>query len=61
MQQKLKIAALAVGLLMLGGTVQAQTAPNTVTCSLEQKGAKFEGTCSVPCMVNALAIDIDGP
>jgi hypothetical protein len=34
---------------------------NTVTCSLQQSGDEFKGTCDIPCMVNALAIDIDGP
>jgi hypothetical protein len=38
----------------LGGT-------NTLTCTLQRAGSEFVGTCSVPCSVNALAIDIDGP
>lgn len=34
---------------------------NTVTCTLVQSGTDFKGTCDIPCMINALAIDIDGP
>lgn len=37
------------------------TEPNTVTCNLKQLGTEYKGTCSIPCLVNALAIDIDGP
>jgi hypothetical protein len=35
--------------------------PNIVTCTLKQSGEEFKGTCAVPCMVNALAINMDGP
>jgi hypothetical protein len=35
--------------------------PNTLTCVLERSGNEFRGACKVPCSVNALAIDIDGP
>ena len=34
---------------------------NTLTCVLDRSGREFKGTCAVPCSVNALAIDIDGP
>jgi hypothetical protein len=37
------------------------TPPNTVTCALARDADQVKGTCSIPCMVNALAIDIDGP
>jgi hypothetical protein len=39
----------------------AQTEPNTVICALQQADGEWKGTCDIPCMVNALAIDIDGP
>jgi hypothetical protein len=32
-----------------------------VTCQFERAGDEFRGICNVPCSVNALAIDIDGP
>ena len=34
---------------------------NTVTCVLQRTGSEFAGMCAIPCSVNALAIDIDGP
>src|ERR1022692_1391234 len=34
---------------------------NIVTCVLERAESDFTGTCEVPCSVNALAIDINGP
>lgn len=34
---------------------------NTLICVLQRAGKEFTGTCEVPCSVNALAIDIDGP
>ena len=39
----------------------AQSEINNVNCALEREGSEFKGTCEVPCSVNALAIDIDGP
>jgi hypothetical protein len=39
------------------GAAQSQT----VTCDLAASDGGFSGTCSVPCAVNALAINIDGP
>lgn len=38
-----------------------QSEPNTLTCVLERAASEFKGSCEVPCSVNALAIDIDGP
>ena len=35
--------------------------PNTMTCSLSRAGDAFHGSCEVPCLVNNLSIDIDGP
>jgi hypothetical protein len=34
---------------------------NTVSCALTATGGEFSGTCDIPCMVNELAIKIDGP
>ena len=42
-------------------SAMAQSEINNVTCALEHEGSEFKGTCEVPCSVNALAIDIDGP
>lgn len=51
----------AVGLFSFDGSVAAQSASNTMTCSLKQDGAQYRGQCAIPCAVNALAINIDGP
>jgi len=40
---------------------KAQAETHIVTCVLEREGSDFSGTCEVPCSINALAIDIDGP
>jgi hypothetical protein len=57
--------AVAIGIALLpiifAGSVQAGTEANTVTCTLAHAGNEFAGTCAIPCSVNALAIDIDGP
>ncbi len=34
---------------------------NVVRCELKQVEAEYKGTCAIPCMVNSLFIDIDGP
>ena len=39
----------------------AQSETNILTCVLIHEESEFRGTCEVPCSVNALAIDIDGP
>jgi hypothetical protein len=58
-------AALAIGAsfipAFLACPAVAQSATNILTCVLEHEGSEFRGTCEVPCSVNALAIDIDGP
>jgi hypothetical protein len=41
--------------------LMAPVAPNTVTCALQRSGDGYAGVCEIPCLVNALAIDIDGP
>jgi hypothetical protein len=49
----------AAGLAM--GAASAQAEPNTLTCSLKRGAEGFKGTCLIPCAVNALAVNIDGP
>jgi hypothetical protein len=39
----------------------ANAETNILTCVLELSGGELKGTCEVPCSVNALSIDIDGP
>jgi hypothetical protein len=34
---------------------------NTIICNLQSTTSEFRGSCDVPCLVNALAIDIEGP
>jgi hypothetical protein len=57
--------ALVVGLAALPALIAlppaARAEPNTLTCALTRAGTEFAGTCEVPCSVNALAIEIDGP
>jgi hypothetical protein len=57
--------ALVIGLSALPALLAvppaARAEPNTLTCALVRQGAGFSGTCMVPCSVNALAIEIDGP
>ena len=51
--------------LLLGATFAfsgaVRSEPNTVTCTLDRAGTEFTGACEIPCLVNALAINIDGP
>lgn len=42
-------------------SAMAQSETNILTCVLEHEGSEFRGIREVPCSVNALAIDIDGP
>jgi hypothetical protein len=60
---KTLIAAASATMLVSIGTAQAQTAaaPNTISCELKRGADAFAGTCSIPCAVNSLAINIDGP
>jgi hypothetical protein len=55
------VIGVALASAVLVTSAAAQTAPNIVRCALQRAGADFKGTCEVPCSVNALAIDIDGP
>jgi hypothetical protein len=42
-------------------TPAAAAETSTITCNLQRTTGEFRGSCDVPCLVNALAIDIDGP
>jgi hypothetical protein len=42
---------------LAGSTASA----NTIVCEFKSSGAEYKGTCAIPCMVNSLWIDIDGP
>jgi hypothetical protein len=55
------VAALAIGTSFVTCSAFAQSEINILTCALEHEESEFKGTCEVPCSVNALAIDIDGP
>ena len=57
-------AAFTIGTLFIPcplASALAQSEANILTCVLVHEGAEFRGACEVPCSVNALAIDIDGP
>ena len=62
---KHRAAALTVCLLGLATSLtwpsDVHAEPNTVTCALKRDGTEFRGSCEIPCAVNALAINIDGP
>jgi hypothetical protein len=59
------VRAFAIGITFVPALIAtpaaARAEANTLTCVLERSGSEFRGTCEVPCSVNALAIDIDGP
>ena len=55
------VACAAVALAVLGWSAGARSEINALTCSLERTASEFQGSCSVPCLVNALSVDIDGP
>ena len=54
------LLAATLGLGAWAGPATAEEA-NIAVCTLRRAGAEFTGSCDVPCLVNALAIDIDGP
>jgi hypothetical protein len=57
-----KLLAHVAGVLaVLACSTAARSELNTVTCSLQRAATEFQGSCDVPCLVNALAVDIDGP
>jgi hypothetical protein len=49
----------ATAMIPLASSATAE--PNMITCTLKREGSEFKGTCDIPCAVNALAINIDGP
>lgn len=56
----LVVASLAAHLLTAAPPARAET-PNVMRCELTREGEGYSGRCLVPCLVNALSIDIDGP
>jgi hypothetical protein len=54
-------AAVMLWAISFATSTAARAETNTVTCALKNTGEEFGGNCSIPCSVNALAIDIDGP
>jgi hypothetical protein len=57
----LRLSSAAIALLVFSALSPAAAEPNTIACDLKRDGAAFSGTCAIPCAVNALAINIDGP
>jgi hypothetical protein len=57
----MRFTVAAAGFLsaILASTASAE--PNVISCDLKRDGAAFAGSCGIPCAVNALAINIDGP
>jgi hypothetical protein len=59
------VRAFVVGIMfaptLFSVAVAGSPEANTLICTLRRLEGKFKGTCEVPCSVNALAIDIDGP
>jgi len=45
---------------MLAAAGPARSDDGMLVCKLQRSGPEFRGSCSVPCQVNALAVDIDG-
>lgn len=39
----------------------APTSADTLSCTLTRTAETYSGSCSIPCRVNALAVNIDGP
>jgi hypothetical protein len=54
-------AIVSLGLLVSAAWATPAAAAETITCNLQRATGEFSGSCEVPCLVNALAIDIDGP
>jgi hypothetical protein len=58
MRLGLVTAGFAGGLL---AAFPAVAEPYAIACDLKRDAAGFAGSCGIPCAVNALAINIDGP
>jgi hypothetical protein len=56
-----RILAAAMLIMALVAPTPSLAQANIVTCTLQRSGAEYKGTCDIPCAVNALAINIDGP
>ena len=56
-----RAASMICFLSVLAAPDAIRAEPNVVRCTLQRSVGEFKGTCSVPCLVNELAIDIDGP
>jgi hypothetical protein len=54
-------AILLAAAALLATAASAVAEPNTITCRLTREADVFRGTCGIPCAVNALAVNIDGP
>jgi hypothetical protein len=54
----LPAAALAA---FIGCAAPLAAEPNMISCRFEKAGEGFAGSCTIPCAVNALAINLDGP
>jgi hypothetical protein len=54
------VAALLGATLAVPRAAHAAQA-NVLGCTLERTASEHKGSCEVPCLVNALAINIDGP
>src|SRR5476649_2187423 len=50
-----------LGLLASAAWATPARGAETISCKLLSTAGEFRGSCDVPCLVNALAIDIDGP
>lgn len=51
----------AVAFVATSATAQAQTEDYRVSCSFANQQQEFIGTCEIPCRVNNLMINFDGP
>ncbi len=58
---RLIIAALAGIAVCALHPAAVRAESNVMTCSLSRTGDTYQGSCEVPCLVNNLSIDIDGP
>jgi len=51
----------ALSLALSAGAGESHAASNVMQCTLAAQGAGYQGDCMVPCQVNDLQIDFDGP
>jgi hypothetical protein len=56
-----RLVARAAALLLLAApAARAADPPLVIDCQLQAAGSRYAGSCSVPCSVNALAVNFDG-